>query len=180
MARKPILTSIEYEARFPVKARVLQAILCECEAEGELRVRVARDPTLGWTYDASNPDTYLDVHAYDVGDAYLKARAGEWIEGTVSCYGCLKKVWTSKIEMDTDVLASGTRLTGETHIEESRVDVDFGIFHAGLEFEGAEQMRRVLAREGIKGGAYVQTEVEVEISARRWGTRNAILGRARH
>lgn len=177
MARKPILTSIEYEARFPVKARVLQAILCECEAEGELRLRVARDPARGWAYDASNPDTFVDIHAYDVGDAYLKARAGEWLDGTIMCSGCLKKVRTSRIEMDSDALMSGTRLTGETHVEENLVDVDFGIFHTRLEFENAEQMRRVLAREGIKDGSFVQTEVEVEVSARRWGGRDAILGR---
>ena len=45
---RPIKSALEFQAAFPVKGRILQAIMCECEEEGEIRIRVARDPKKGW------------------------------------------------------------------------------------------------------------------------------------
>src|SRR5207249_3970700 len=49
---RPIKTGLEFEAAFPVKGRILQAIMCECEAEGEIRIRGRRaasfDPQRRW------------------------------------------------------------------------------------------------------------------------------------
>src|SRR5205809_7476424 len=62
---RPIKTGLEFEAAFPVKGRILQAIMCECAAEGEIRIRVSRDPKKGWSYDPQDPKTYMDIQAYD-------------------------------------------------------------------------------------------------------------------
>ncbi|HKW43510.1 MAG TPA: hypothetical protein VJP06_04905, partial [Thermoplasmata archaeon] len=80
---RAIKSGLEFEAAFPVRGRVLQAIMCECEEEGELRIRIARNPDKGWSYDSKDPASYLDIHAYDPRDAYAKVHAGEWIDGRV-------------------------------------------------------------------------------------------------
>jgi len=174
--RKPIQSGPEFEASFPVKGRVLQAILCECEAEGEVRLRVARDPEEGWDYDPKDPQSYVDIHAYDPKGAYLKVRAGEWAEGRVICFGYLKKVWAKEIAMLGSVLASGTRLIGQVHLGDG-LEIDFGLFRATLAFEDEDQRRKVMRDAGLKDGVFVATDVGVDIELKRWGPKETILRR---
>ena len=176
MARKPIKTSVDFEARFPVKGRVLWAVMCDhCEAEGELRFRMARDPKKGWDYRLDDKHSFVDVHAVDTSKAYDKVRAGEWVAGTLIVFGSLKRVWRGAIAMDRPVLEDGTRLTGEVSLGDQHAQVDFGLFKAFLRFENAAQMARVLKYEGIREGAFVATDVQVDIAADRWGRKDDIL-----
>lgn len=176
VARKPIKTSIDFEARFPIKGRVLWAVMCDhCEAEGELRIRMARDPKKGWDYRLDNKDSFVDVHAVDASKSYDKVRAGEWIAATLIVFGSLKKVWARDVAMEGTVLEDGTRLVGEVALEEQDARVDFGIFQAFLRFENPPQMKRVLRYEGIKDGSFVATDVQVDVQVDRWGRKDDIL-----
>jgi len=171
---RPIKSGLEFEASFPVKGRILQAIMCECEEEGEIRIRISRDPQKGWSYDPKDPKTFLDVHAYDPRETYAKVRAGEWADGRVICYGYLKRVRARRIEMIGSVLASGTRLTGAVHVNEA-VEIDFGLFRSILSFESEEQRRKILKDAGIRDGSFVVTDVGVDLELKRWGPRDTVL-----
>lgn len=171
---KAIRSGPEFEAAFPVKGRVMQAILCECEKEGEIRLRIARDPAKGWNYDPEDRATYLDVHAYDPRGTYAKVRAGEWAEGRVVAFGFLKKVWANRIEIPQDVLASGGRIVGKVELGKG-VTIDFGLFRASLAFEDEATRRKVVRDAGLKEGAFVATDVGLDIELKRWGTRESIL-----
>ena len=176
VARRPIQTSVEFEARLPVKARVLWAVMCDhCESEGELRIRMARDPTKGWSYRLDDKDSFVDIHAVDKSKAYEKVRAGEWVAGRLIVFGSLKKVWAKSIAMDGPALEDGTRLTGEVSLGEQHAQVDFGVFKAFLRFENPQQMLRVLRHEGIKDGSFVATDTQVDIEVERWGRKDEIL-----
>ncbi len=173
---KPIKTSVDFEARFPVKGRVLWAVMCDhCEAEGELRFRMARDPKKGWDYRLDDKDSFVDVHAVDASKVYDKVRAGEWIAGTLIVFGSLKRVWRGAIAMDRPVLEDGARLTGEVSLGDQHAQVDFGLFKAFLRFENAAQMARVLKYEGVKDGAIVATDVQVDVAVDRWGRKDDVL-----
>ena len=174
---RPIKSGLEFEAAFPVKGRVLQAVMCECEEEGEIRIRVARDPKKGWSYDPKDAATFVDIHAYDPRDAYEKVRAGEWAEGRIVCYGYLKRVHSRAIEPPGAVLESGSRLIGAVHVD-GTVEIDFGLFQTLLAFEDDDQRRKVLKDAGLKGGSFVATDVGVDIELKRWGTRETILRRS--
>jgi len=171
---RPIKSTLEFQAGFPVKGRILQAIMCECEEEGEIRIRVARDPKKGWSYDPKDPGSYVDIHAYDPRDGYAKVRAGEWAEGRVICSGYLKRVRARRIEMAASILASGARLVGAVHVD-GTVEIDFGMFQARLAFEDDEQRRKILKDAGLKEGSFAATDVGVDIELKRWGTRDTIL-----
>ena len=176
VARKPIQTSVEFEARFPVKGKVLWAILCDhCEAEGELRFRMSRNPAKGWDYRVDDKESFVDIHALDTSKAYEKVRAGEWIAGRLIVFGSLKKSWTKVVSMDGGVLQDGTRLTGEVSLGEQHVQVDFGVFKAFLRFENAGQMARVLKYEGIREGGFVVTDAQVDLEVERWGRKDEVL-----
>lgn len=176
MAQKPWVSSLSFEASFPVRGKVLQAILCDCEEEGDLRLRVARDPEKGWTYDAKDADSFLDVHAFDTKGFYLKVRPGDWVEGDVVCFGYLRKVWANRVEMQGNILMDGTRLIGRlSEVDDTHVSVDFGVFVASLGFENPEQMRKVLKGERVKDGTFVETDVDVDIEVQRYGNREEIL-----
>ena len=174
---RPIKTGLEFEAAFPVKGRILQAIMCECEAEGEIRIRVSRDPKKGWSYDPKDPKTYIDIHAYDPRETYAKVRPGEWADGRVVCYGFLKRVRARRIEMLGSVLASGTRLTGAVHVD-GAVEIDFGFFQTILGFEDDAQRRKILKEAGLRDRSFVATDVGVDIELKRWGTRETVLRKA--
>ena len=151
--------------------------MCDCEEEGDLRVRVTRDPSEGWDYDPKVADTFFDVHAFDPKGFYLKVSPGDWVEGDVVCFGYLRKVRANRIEMQGNMLMDGTRLTGRAQEKDgTHVTVDFGIFTANLGFENPEQMRKVLKGERVKDGTYVETDVDVDIEVRRHGPKEEILG----
>ncbi|HEV8595157.1 MAG TPA: hypothetical protein VGR51_06475 [Thermoplasmata archaeon] len=176
MANKAWVSSLSFEASFPVRGRILQAAMCECEEEGDIRVRIARDPKKGWDYDAKNADSYLDIHAFDPKGFYLKVRAGEWVDGEIVCFGYLRKVWASRIEMQGNVLMDGTRLIGRAkEVDDTHLAVDFGVFTANLGFENPAQMRKVLKGERVRDGTYVETDVDVDIEVRRHGPKDEVL-----
>ncbi len=176
VARKPIKTSIDFEARFPIRGRVLWAVMCDhCEAEGELRIRMARDPKKGWDYRLDDKDSFVDVHAVDASKSYDKVRAGEWIAATLIVFGSLKKVWARDVSMEGSVLEDGARLVGEVTLEDQDARVDFGLFQAFLRFEDPPQMKRVLKYEGIRDGSFVATDVQVDVQVDRWGRKDDIL-----
>jgi len=176
VARKPIETSVEFEARFPIKGRVLWTVMCDhCEAEGELRIRMARDPTKGWDYRLDDKASFVDVHAVDASKVYDKVRAGEWVAGHLIVFGSLKKVWGGRVGLGGPLLGDGTRLTGKVSLGERHAEVDFDLFKAYLRFENEEQMRRVLKYEGMREGGYVATDVNVDVKIERWGRKPEIL-----
>ena len=173
---RPIKSGLEFEAAFPVKGRILQAIMCECEEEGEIRIRVARDPKKTWSYDPKDAASFIDIHAYDPRDTYAKVRAGEWAEGRVICFGYLKRVRARRIEMAGSVLEGGSRVVGAVHVDET-VEIDFGMFQTRLAFEDEDQRRKILKDAGLKDGSFVATDVGVNIELKRWGPRETILRR---
>lgn len=176
MANRPWVSSLSFEASFPVRGKILQAAMCECEEEGDLRIRIARDPGKGWDYSPKEADSFLDIHAFDPKGFYLKVRPGEWLEGDVVCFGYLRKVWASRVEMQGNVLMDGTRLIGRAkEVDATHVSVDFGVFAADLAFENPEQMRKVLKGERVHDGTYVETDVDVDIEVARHGGKEEIL-----
>src|SRR3972149_10895857 len=108
VARKPIETPVEFEARFPIKGRVLWTVMCDHgEAEGELRLRMARDPTKGWDYRLADKASFVDVHAVDASKVYDKVRAGEWVAGQLIVFGSLKKGWSGRGGLGGPLLGGG-------------------------------------------------------------------------
>src|SRR5437667_270890 len=123
---RPIKSGLEFEAAFPVKGRILETLLCpDCEAEGYIRIRVARDPKKGWGYDPKAAASYVDIYGLDPRDSYSKARAGEWAEGRVICFGFLKRVRAGRTATMGPVLESGSRLVGAVRVN-SKVEIAFG------------------------------------------------------
>lgn len=139
-------------------------------------MRVARDPTKGWSYDPKDPASYVDIHAYDARDTWAKVRAGEWAEGRIVCFGYLKKIHARRIEMLGSVLQGGTRLIGSVRVNQT-VEIDFGLFQTLLAFEDEDQRRKVLKDAGLKDGSFVATDVGVDVELKRWGSRDSILRR---
>ena len=136
---------------------------------------MARDPTKGWDYRLDDKASFVDVHAVDASKSYDKVRAGEWVAGRLIVFGSLKKVWKGEVAMDRPVLEDGTRLTGEVSLGGQHAQVDFGLFRAFLRFENAAQMQRVLKYEGIRDGAFVATDAQVDIQVDRWGRKDEVL-----
>ncbi len=171
---RPIRSGPEFEAAFPVKGRILQVILCECEAEGEVRIRVSRRPDEGWDYDPKNPASFVDLHAHDPKGTYTRVRAGEWAQGRVVAFGFLKKVWAKGTEVSRNVVMSGSRLVGEVRMDDAVV-IDFGLFQARLAFEDEATRRKVVRDAGFRDGAFVATDIGLEIELKRWGPKETIL-----
>jgi hypothetical protein len=177
MAEKPWVSSLSFEVSFPVRGKVLQAVMCDCEEEGDIRLRVTRDPSESWDYDAKKRESFFDVHGYDEKGWYLKVRPGDWLESDVLCSGYLRKVRANRIEMQGNVLMDGTRLIGRAQEkDDTHVEFDFGVFHADLGFEKSDQMRKVLKGERVKTGTYVETDVDVDVEVKRVGTKDEIVG----
>jgi len=172
-----IKSGLEFEASFPVKGRILEAVLCsDCEAEGYIRMRIARDPKKGWSYDPKVAASYVDIYGLDPRDSYSKVRAGEWAEGRVVCFGFLKRVRARRISMVGAVLQSGSRLVGAVRVN-TRVEIDFGLFRSELGFASDDERRKILKEAGVRDGSFVATDVGVDIELKRWGSKETILRR---
>ena len=172
---RPIKSGLEFEASFPVKGRVLETVLCsDCEAEGYIRMRVARDPQRGWGYDPKLAATFVDIYGLDPRDSYAKVRAGEWAEGRIVCFGFLKRVRGRRTSMVGPVLESGSRLVGAVRVN-ARVEIDFGFFRSELAFASEEERRKILKAARLRNGSFVVTDVGVDIELKRWGSKETIL-----
>src|SRR2546421_9356442 len=172
---RPIKSGLEFEASFPVKGRVLETVLCsDCEAEGYIRMRVARDPQRGWGYDPKLAATFVDIYGLDPRDSYAKVRAGEWAEGRVVCFGFLKRVRARRISTVGPVLESGSRLVGAVRVN-SKVEIDFGLVQSELAFASDEERRKILKEAGVKAGSFAATDVGGDIELKRCGTKETVL-----
>ncbi len=87
IVRRLIKTSLYFEARFRIKGKVLQSMMCaQCEAEGELYIRIPRQPSQNPMYNVHDPSTYMDNMAFDPRGSYLKLKPGDMISGDVICF----------------------------------------------------------------------------------------------
>jgi len=159
-----------------VKGRILQIVMCDCEEEGDLRLRVARNAEKGWAYDPKDSGSFIDIHGYDPRKSYEKVRAGEWAEARIVCFGYLKRVWAKRIEIPKGVLGSGSRLIGHVRMD-GDMEIDFGLFQARLAFEDEAHRQKVLRDARIRDGSFVATDVNIDIELKRWGRREEILRR---
>jgi hypothetical protein len=175
VARKPIKTSLYFESSFKVKGKVTQVVLCGCENEGDLGFRVTRDAKTTWDYDPEDPETFFDVYAYCDDDSWKEVHGGDWIEGTLSCAGYLRKVWGGKVYLEKDALTPGGRKVGRVVVADDRVTVDFGVFSTGLQFEDPEKLRKALRAEGLRDGSFAETDCDVYVKVSRHGTKKDVL-----
>jgi hypothetical protein len=171
--RKPIVSNLEFRASFPVRGKVMQLVSCSCEEEGDVGLRVSRDPR-SETYDKEDPSTYFDLYAFCQGNAYRNLRIGDWVEAVVTCVGFLKKVRGREISFEGGSLTPGGMKYGKIRLKEGRVEVDFGAFVADLAFEDETQMRRVIKAHRLNEGDTVATDCDVEV--RVTGTRRPPRG----
>src|SRR2546428_10140058 len=131
---RPIKSGLEFEASCPVKGRGLETVLCsDCEAEGYIRMRVARDAQKGWGYDPKLAGTFVDIYGLDPRDSFVKVRAGEWAEGRVGCFGFLKRVRGRRPSMVGPVLVGGSRLVGRVR-GNAGVEIACGFLRSELAF----------------------------------------------
>lgn len=176
--RKPIKSPLYFEARFRIRGKVLQSSMCpHCEAEGELGLRVARDPERGLSYDIKDRSTFLDIVAFDPKGSYMMLKPGDLVEADIICFGYMRRVRAAGIEIEGNVLASGSRKVGRASIEDGRLIVDFSVFKASLSAESQEEMTKVLKRLHIKPGSYLETDCSVDVEVRGIGRQDTDLRR---
>jgi len=165
--RKPIKSSLYFEARFRIRGKVLQSCICpHCEEEGELYLRVARAPGANRTYDPKDPMTFVDIVAYDSKGACFQVKPGDWVEADIICFGYLRRVRASRIEIEGNVLSSGSRKIGRTSLEEGRLVVDFTVFKASLTATSEEEMTKVLKSQRIRDGSFLETDCSVDVEVK--------------
>ncbi len=150
-----------------------------CEAEGELYVRIPRQPSQNLSYDVNDPSTYLDIIAFDPKGAYLKLKPGDVINGDVICFGYLRRVRANRIWIEQNTLASGNRKIGRVSIKNGQLIVDFSVFKANLITKTEEEMRKVLKKQKIREGTYLETDCSVDIEVVGAGLRHSGVPRKR-
>ena len=168
--RKPIRSPLYFEARFRIRGKVLQSCMCpHCEQEGELYLRVARSPGERWIYDPKDPQTYVDIIAFDPKGAYLQLKPGDWVEADIICFGYMKRVRAARIEIEGNILSSGSRKIGMASLDAGRLTVDFSVFKASLAATSEEEMTKVLKSQRIKDGSYLETDCSVDVEVKAMG-----------
>lgn len=165
--RKPIRSPLYFEARFRIRGKVLQSCICpHCEEEGELYLRIARSPGESWTYDPKDPSTFVDIIAYDSKGAYFQVKPGDWVEADIICFGYMRRVRASRIEIEGNVLSSGSRKIGKASLEEERLAVDFGVFKASLTATSKGEMIKALESQRIRDGSFLETDCSVDVEVK--------------
>jgi hypothetical protein len=148
-----------------------------CEEEGELYLRTARSPGENWTYDPKNPQTFVDIIGYDSKATYLQVKPGDWVDADIICFGYMRRVRASRVEIESNVLSSGSRKIGRVSLGEGYLVVDFTVFKASLTTTSKEEMTRVMKSQRIRDGSFLETDCSVDVEVKAIG-RQAI-GQAR-
>ena len=170
---------LSFETTFRVKGKVVESVMCDCEEEGHVGVRVSRQMNRGgWAYSKEDRNTYFDVVAYSADGQYVRLRPGDWVEADVTIRGRLAHVPTG--ELDRRGISDGHRYEGRlSKVGDSTVEVEFGTFLAGVKGTEPETFRRSVEAEGLRKGGYVESECAVEATVIRSGSKEEILGHSR-
>jgi len=167
---------LSFETTFRVRGKVVESVMCDCEEEGHVGIRVARQMDKGaWDYSTEDSDSYVDIVAYSSDGAYVRLRPGDWVEAAVTVRGQLSRIPTG--ELDRQGISDGHRYEGRVSKAGTSVEIDFGTFVAVL--KPSEATRQTLEVEGLRRGNYVDSECTVEASVIRHGSREEIVGHSR-
>jgi len=165
--RKPIRSPLYFEARFRIRGKVLQSCMCpHCEQEGELYLRVARSPGESWAYDPKDPQTFVDIIAFDPKGSYFHVKPSDWVDADIVCFGYMKRVRAARVEIEGNILSSGSRKIGRASLEEGRLTVDFAVFKASLTATSEEEMTKVLKSQRIRDGSFLETDCSVDVEVK--------------
>ena len=171
-------SKLAFETTVRVKGKVVETVMCDCEEEGHVGIRVARHARGGdWSYSKDDRDTYYDIVAYSKDGAYATLRPGDWVEANVTIHGRLARVPTGELERGG--LNDGHRYEGRVSKAGGSVEVDFGTFLAVVSSENEAALRKAVEAEGLRRGSYVESECAVEAAVLRHGSREEILGGSR-
>ena len=169
---------LAFEATFRVKGKVVESVMCDCEEEGHVGVRVSRQMNRGgWGYSKEDRNSYFDIVAYSADNQYVQLRPGDWVEADVTVRGRIAHVPTG--ELDRRGISDGHRYEGRVSKTGASLVVDFGTFLATVKGGDADAFRRAVDGEGIRKGGYVESECAVEASVIRSGSKEEILGHSR-
>ncbi len=169
---------LAFETTFRVKGKIVESVMCDCEEEGHLGIRVARRSKGGdWSYSKEDRDSYFDIVAYSSDGAYTALRPGDWVEANVTIRGRVSRVPTG--ELDRHGLNDGHRFEGRVSKAGGSLEVDFGTFLAVVASENEAALRKAIEAEGLRRGSYVESECAVEAVVLRHGNREEILGGSR-
>lgn len=168
---------LAFETRFRVKGKVVESVMCDCEEEGHIGIRVARQADRSWDYKKEARDSYFDIVAYSSDNSFLRVRPGDWVEADVTIRGEVSHVVTG--ELDRRGVSDGHRYEGRVVRASPGIEVDFGTFVAKIPLDDEEVRRRLVENEGLRPRTYVESECAVEAMVLRFGLRDEILGRSR-
>jgi hypothetical protein len=170
---------LAFETTFRVKGKVVESVMCDCEEEGHVGVRVARQMTRGgWAYSKEDRNSYFDVVAYSADGQYVRLRPGDWVEADVAIRGRVARVPTG--ELDRRGISDGHRYEGRlSKVGPTGIEIDFGTFLAAIKGRDADTFRQSVEAEGLRKGGYVESECAVEATVIRTGSKEEILGRSR-
>ena len=170
---------LTFETTFRVKGKVVESVMCDCEEEGHVGIRVARQMNRGgWAYSKGDRNSYFDVVAYSSDGQYVRVRPGDWIEADVTIRGRVAHVPTG--ELDRRGVSDGHRYEGRlSRAGPSAIEIDFGTFLATIKGRDPEGLRRAVEGEGLRKGGYVEAECAVEAAVIRSGSKEEILGHSR-
>ncbi len=169
---------LSFETTFRVRGKVVESVMCDCEEEGHVGVRVSRHLGRGgWDYAKEDTNSYIDIVAYSSDGAYERLRPGEWVEANVTVRGQLSRVPTG--ELDRRGISDGHRYEGRVSKAGGTLEVDFGTFPAIVSVGSDPDLRRAVDAEDLRRGSYVESECAVEASVIRSGSREEILGHSR-
>jgi len=93
-------SKLAFETTVRVKGKVVETVMCDCEEEGHVGIRVARHARGGdWSYSKEDRDSYYDIVAYSKDGAYATLRPGDWVEANVTIHGRLARVPTGELDL---------------------------------------------------------------------------------
>jgi len=170
---------LAFETTFRVKGKVVESVMCDCEEEGHVGLRVSRQMNRGgWAYSKEDRNSYIDVVAYSSDGQYVRLRPGDWVEADVTIRGRISHVPTG--ELDRRGISDGHRYEGRlSKVSPSAIEVDFGTFLAGIKGRDADAFHRAVDAEGLRKGGYVESECAVEAALIKSGSKEEILGHSR-
>ncbi|OGS50617.1 MAG: hypothetical protein A3K65_08540 [Euryarchaeota archaeon RBG_16_68_12] len=167
---------LSFETTFRVRGKVVESVMCDCEEEGHIGIRVARRTGRGeWDYSKEDQNSFFDIVAYSTDGAYTGLRPGDWVEAKVTVRGQVARVPTGELERGG--INDGHRYEGRVSKAGASLEIDFGTFLAAV--KPSEAVRAAVAKEGLRRGNYVESECAVEASVIRKGSREEILGHSR-
>lgn len=150
-----------FDGSAKIQGMVMQTILCGCECEGDIVIRIPKRGDDKWNIEESK--SFINLRAFDPQLSIYDLKVTNWIDANLNVFGYLKQTNSKTIQIIGEEFSPQLNGSiGQLKFNEEKVLVDMDYFDIFIDGD-APKIKDGLAQHGLKEGHYAELNASTYI-----------------